>query len=85
MDAVFAPHIVAMQKGWFEEAGFTSVDFEQALRLHVVSHGYCDVEDPDNSALIFAPGTTVARAVLMVFAFAYVSGYACVVCSPPPR
>lgn len=26
VDAVFAPHIVAMQKGWFEEAGFTSVD-----------------------------------------------------------
>lgn len=26
VDAVFAPHIVAIQKGWFEEAGFTSVE-----------------------------------------------------------
>ena len=25
LDPVFAPHIVAMQKGWLEEAGFTSV------------------------------------------------------------
>ena len=26
VDAVFAPHIVAIQKGWFDEAGFTSVE-----------------------------------------------------------
>lgn len=26
VDAVFAPHIVAINKGWFEEAGFTSVE-----------------------------------------------------------
>ncbi len=26
VDAVFAPHIVGINKGWFEEAGFTSVE-----------------------------------------------------------
>lgn len=26
VDVVFAPHIVALEKGWFEEAGFTSVE-----------------------------------------------------------
>lgn len=26
VDAAFAPHIVALNKGWFEEAGFTSVE-----------------------------------------------------------
>ena len=26
VDAVFAPHIIGIEKGWFEEAGFTSVD-----------------------------------------------------------
>ena len=25
LDPVFAPHIVAMEKGWFREAGFTDV------------------------------------------------------------
>ena len=26
LDAVFAPHIIAIEKGWFEEAGFESVE-----------------------------------------------------------
>jgi ABC-type nitrate/sulfonate/bicarbonate transport system substrate-binding protein len=34
LDPVFAPHILAMQKGWFRDAGFTEVQHRTDLGGH---------------------------------------------------
>ena len=52
LDPVFAPHIVAIEKGWFEEAGFTSVETESftagALAGEALAAGEIQLWTPGN-------------------------------------
>jgi ABC-type nitrate/sulfonate/bicarbonate transport system substrate-binding protein len=52
LDPVFAPHIVAIEKGWFEEAGFSSVETESftagALAGEALAAGQIHLWTPGN-------------------------------------
>jgi ABC-type nitrate/sulfonate/bicarbonate transport system substrate-binding protein len=52
LDPVFAPHIVAIEKGWFEEAGFQSVETESftagALAGEALAAGEIQLWTPGN-------------------------------------
>jgi ABC-type nitrate/sulfonate/bicarbonate transport system substrate-binding protein len=52
LDPVFAPHIVAIEKGWFEEAGFASVETESftagALAGEALAAGEIQLWTPGN-------------------------------------
>ena len=57
-DPVFAPHMVAMEKGWLRDAGFVDVEFGTALDL---AHSGVPIVILGTNAIAATPDKLVAR------------------------